>query len=333
MSPRIAIAACFVLSVGAAPNEAVCFNRAGGRHPYDNLRRYLRSGAALSQDITVEHKGHGSDGYPVAESPYFRIVHNHKTEVVEKVARAAEHVRVAIHRQWFGEAPYDWEGRCTIHLYSSHFSYSYLTNQPGSLGHARSFTTQRYVGQRSIHIPANVPGFLEDVLPHEITHTVMAIRFNGRTPRWANEGMAMLSESAEARERFQDQLRDCWRKDDLFAPEVVMHTNEQRHIMTVEYYAQSMSLVEFFVAEKGRRTFVRFLRDSIRTSYAAGLKKHYSIHSFAELERRWRAFAFPVSQSRRAPQGLTGGSHGGDKPRRSRRCTTPSAALRALGER
>jgi hypothetical protein len=78
---------------------------------------------------------------------------------------------------------------------------------------------------------------------------------------------------------------------------------EDEQTNTLEYYAQSMSLVEFFVAERGRQAFTKFLGDSLVVGYEAALKTHYGIMSFAELERRWSAFAF--ARIAQPPAGLT----------------------------
>jgi hypothetical protein len=103
------------------------------------------------------------------------------------------------------------------------------------------------------------------------------------------------------------------RNDELFALEILMQTTDFRHIACQEYYAQSMSLVEFFIVQKGRKAFAEFLSDGTRTNYETAMKKHYGIMNFAELNQRWVEFAFP-SSSEMAPQDVATATHRLDIP-------------------
>jgi hypothetical protein len=273
--------------------------------------------------VKVRHLGRNAQGKQVAESDHFRIVHEQKPAFVEKIARAAERARRDVHHQWFGDSPYEWDGKCVIYLYATHKQYVKKTKQSNALAHARSWVQGRYVMGRSVSLACDVPGLFEDVLPHEVTHSVMANRFNGETPRWADEGMAVLSESSASLEKWRRRLAAYRQKEELFDLEVLMQTEEARQTDCLEYYSQSASLVAFLAAQNGRPAFARFLGDSLRTSYKAALKKHYGIGSFGELNRHWAAYAFPVR--RPAPAGpiaalppplksrREGGSRGGQR--------------------
>jgi hypothetical protein len=258
--------------------------------------RVLERSAGSHPRVAVRHLGRNYLGNLVVESAHFRVVHSQTPQLMEKVARLAEATRARINRKWFGDTPYEWDGKCTIYLFANHKLYARMTKQSGALAHADVEMSAGFVNNRSISLPCDVPGVFEDVLPHEVTHAVMANRFNGQTPRWADEGMANLSETAASREVRHKCLAAARQKGDLFAVEVLLQTQDRRHINCLEYYAQSMSLVEFFVAQRGRHTFCRFLKDSIQGSYEEALKKHYDIHSFRELNQRWLAFAFPAAE-------------------------------------
>src|SRR5262249_21315141 len=58
------------------------------------------------------------------------------------------------------------------------------------------------------------------------------------------------------------------------------------------FYAQSVSLVEYLSSLKGPQEFTAFLRDGLRGGYEPALKKHFGIDSYADLDRRWNAYAF-----------------------------------------
>ena len=51
---------------------------------------------------------------------------------------------------------------------------------------------------RRIDVRADASDWSNAALPHELTHVVLGERFGGHAlPRWADEGIAMLSESRE----------------------------------------------------------------------------------------------------------------------------------------
>ncbi len=123
-----------------------------------------------------------------------------------------------------------------------------------TLGHMRTLDWGG-VFLRSIHIPCNGPNLVIDVLPHEVSHSVMAVRFQGRTPRWADEGMAMLAETPASIQDCVGRLPRYRKQDGLFAIEVLMQTEEADHYASMEYYAQSTSLVQYLTSLKGPRVY------------------------------------------------------------------------------
>jgi putative heme iron utilization protein len=145
---------------------------------------------------------------------------------------------------------------------------------------------------RSIHLPCKEANSVVDVLPHEVSHSVMAVRFQGRAPRWADEGMAMLAETPVSILECVGKLPRYRREEGLFALEILMQTREADHFNTMEYYAQSTSLVQFFASQKGPQAFTKFLRQYIHKGAQPALKDHYGIQDYADLEKRWQAFAF-----------------------------------------
>jgi len=46
------------------------------------------------------------------------------------------------------------------------------------------------------------------------------------------------------------------------------------------------------VAQSGKQTFTKFIRDSLVIGYERAMKSHYGIQNYADLERRWREYAF-----------------------------------------
>jgi hypothetical protein len=241
--------------------------------------------------VVVRHLDKKQDGYKVAETTHFRILHDQGKPIVEKIGEAAEMTRALVQRKWFGEEATDWDGKCSIYLHANREKYSAKTGMKNTLGHMRTLDWGG-VFLRSIHLPCQEPNLVADVLPHEVSHSVMAIRFQGRTPRWADEGMAMLAETPESVQECVDRLPRYRKKDALFAVEVLMQTEEADQLNTMEYYSQSTSLVQFLTARKSPQAFTQFLRTYVSKGAEPALKQHYGIQGYADLEQRWQTFAF-----------------------------------------
>ena len=218
--------------------------------------------------------------------------------VVEKVGQIAELTRTSLQRKWFGDEGTDWDGQCAIYLHGNRENYAARTKMDKTLGHMHTLSLDG-VFLRSIHLPLQDASQVIDVLPHEVSHSVMAVRFQGRTPRWADEGMAMLAETPASLKDCLDRLPRYRRTDALFSLEVLTQTEEADQMNTMEYYAQSTSLVQFLTSLKGPRAFTDFLRTYIMKGAEPALMQHYAIRGYSDLEKRWQAFAF-AKKARRA---------------------------------
>ena len=63
------------------------------------------------------------------------------------------------------------------------------------------------------------------------------------------------------------------------------------------FYVESVSVVDFLVAEKGPQEFVHFLRDAAKSGLDAALQKHYDCRTVTMLEERWRTKMFSAAAS------------------------------------
>jgi hypothetical protein len=266
------------ISLAHAQSSRPAADKAGGDEP----------------SIAVRHLG-DQDDWRVAETANFRLLHQHSRTLAEAVLRTAEHARTAQLRKWFDESGKNWEPKCRIFLYSSGEAYGEATGAPVTPGggHTDIRAEEGRVLSRCIHVHGTRTFLLKGVVPHEVTHAVLAGRLSsGRVPRWADEGMAIL---AEAQPHIDIHLRYLprWRADDaLYSMRTLVEMRDypEPHALGV-FYAQSVSLVDFLTRQKGAERFAAFVRDGECDGYAASLRKHYG-WSFAELDRHWRRHAF-----------------------------------------
>jgi hypothetical protein len=246
-----------------------------------------------------------SRGWSVAETTNFRVYHNQPRDLAERTARVAEKTRADMFRKWFGETGDAWTPKCDLYIHRSADDYAQQTGAPAnSPGHSTFQSDSGRVVIRRIDLHADDTNMLIAVLPHETTHVVLAGKFGDQPPpRWADEGMAVLTEPREKIDRHLRMLPHHSRERQLFWLRELMEQTypqpqqnqypEARRIGA--FYAQSVSLVEFLSQQKGPREFTQFLRDGLRGGYETALKKHYDIKDFSELEKRWRSHAFKNS--------------------------------------
>jgi hypothetical protein len=248
--------------------------------------------------VPVAHRGE-QNGWFVAESANFRLFHQQSRSLAEVVLRKAEQARAVQQRKWFGAVGADWEPKCRICLYPTSAAYSEATGAPPNPGggHTDIRAEDGRVFDRCIHLHGARELLLSGVLPHEVTHAVLAGRFGGeRVPRWADEGMAIL---AETQPRIDLHLRQLprFRQDELLlAARELIEMRDYPHPRTIPiFYAQSVSLVDFLFQEKGAKCFTAFVRDGAHDGYAVSLRRHYG-WSFAELDRRWQRHTFHTGE-------------------------------------
>ena len=248
---------------------------------------------ATPQVFVRHHDRSGEEDWSVAETANFRIFHNQSPALAQKVAQVAEQTRTAMFRKWLARAGADWNSPCMMYVYATGADYQQATGAASSPGHSTIERRDGGVVGRRIDVHCDEPTMLAAVLPHETTHVVLADEFGVRPlPRWADEGMAVLTEPRPGSAITSSSCLRCSRDGQLFAVrELVELEDYPASHSTLAFYAQSTSVVEFLAAQKGPPTFIRFLHQGMGTGYESALK-HYYGWDFDELERRWQRHAF-----------------------------------------
>ena len=255
-----------------------------------------RRSAAQGPALSVRHYPRGSDGWSRSETPNFRVYHNQPQEVAEQTALIAERTRSDMGRKWFGGLKEDWNPRCDLFLHASAQDYSRVTGVAvNSPGHSSIRSEGPRVLSRRIDLHCeDAANMLKAVLPHETTHVILAGQYGEQpVPRWADEGIAVLTEPRDKVERHLRNLTRCRQETTLFHVKQLMQLAdypEPRRISA--FYAQSVSLVDFLTAQKGPQVLTDFLRDAQKTGYEAALGRHYDFRTFDDLQQRWSQQAF-----------------------------------------
>lgn len=259
------------------------------------LREKMREALASA---TVKHTPREGAGWAVVETANFRLFHATTPEVAERAARLAEAARTAMARKWLGAVPANWTPRCDVYLHPTVKGYTAAGGSSAAPGHSSISLDKAEAGKvvsRRIDLRLDDPNVFTASLPHETTHVVLAGHFGKHhLPRWADEGIAVLS---EGRDRVGLHLRNlpAFRRLEgkLFRLETLVKLEDYPDAERITpFYAQSVSLVELLVTKKGAPTLVKFIRDGLEGGYEAALKKHYGMESFGALEEEWLQHAF-----------------------------------------
>ena len=231
--------------------------------------------------------------WQILESAHFRVSHLNP-KLAEQVIKVAEKVRRDQTRRWSGSLPpAPWQPKCEIYLYPSAQQYAQMTGQPAdSPGFSTMGMNEGQVISRRVSLRTDHDGLLLAVLPHEVTHVILADFFpDQQIPRWADEGMAVLTEPVAEQQRRATDLVDPLNKNLLFTMTDLMNMDYPDNAYWSLYYAQSVSLTRFLVEQGTPAQFIQFLQGSQKRGVEAELRRTYKIDGFQDLQARWVVYA------------------------------------------
>ncbi len=228
-----------------------------------------------------------------AQSQNF-IVSADSTQFAQQVAQAAERYRRELALSWLGRELPPWTGPCPIHV---------TTGRQLGAGGATSFSfAEGQPHSWHMEVQGSRERVLDSVLPHEITHTILATHFGRPLPRWADEGAATSVEDVSERAKQEKLLLRFLTTDRGIAFNHMFAMKEYpRDILPL--YSQGYSLARFLIAQHGRRTYVDYLADGMRwNNWTAATRKHYGYSSLADLQQTWLGWVRKGSPDRSPTQ-------------------------------
>lgn len=145
----------------------------------------------------------------------------------------------------------------------------------------------------SIH-QDNARNHLSQLLPHEVTHVILAELIPGKVaPRWIDEGLACLSEDRETIGRYIHRALQALRTNTILSTQYVMERSEYPEPNARElFYSQSVALTSFLLSLGKASQFVCFAHHALShgSSYEQALGRYYAISTYAACDiafRRW----------------------------------------------
>jgi tetratricopeptide (TPR) repeat protein len=230
----------------------------------------------------IKHLPEKDQGWSVCETAHFRIYHL-DAQVAEQVAQIAEVTRAAVIRKWLGTDA-GWQQRCQIYVHATADSYHRSTGAsataPGHSDYDADKNDASVIHYRRVFLRADHPHMLTAILPHEVTHVIL----NGQVgrkllPRWADEGMAVLSEPYARIEMHLEPLSQAYRDGKALSVQELLSVQDYPadRSKIACFYGQSVCLVEMLTNLKGPQAFVTFMRDANRHGETVALERHYGL--------------------------------------------------------
>ncbi|MGD9126274.1 MAG: hypothetical protein PVH19_02750 [Planctomycetia bacterium] len=210
------------------------------------------------------------------------IVQTNDPLLARQIAEAAEQYRSRLSVSWLGESIPNWSSPCVMKV---------RVGRHLGAGGATTFLFDRgeVYGWR-MTIQGSRERIFDSVLPHEITHMILASHFRQPLPRWADEGAATSVEcSSERQKQYQSLHQFLTTGRGIAFNRMFAMTEYPSDIMPL--YAQGFSLTEYLIQQKGRREYIRFLESAIQNGdWSGALQKHYGVDTLGRLQTNWLAW-------------------------------------------
>jgi hypothetical protein len=228
-----------------------------------------------------------------ATSANFRVTNRHPGHDARLIGERCEQWRAALKAYWCEQELRTWSPRCEVVVHPSQASYLAAVGA----GAGQTFGSSYIEFARSKQVQRRQIDFRGDsqhgaaAVPHELTHVVLADLLGGRQPpRWADEGMAMLADTAAKRRLHERDLQAGLAQRTAFrAVELLTLDSYPQPSRVPAFYGQSCSLTAFLVSREKPARFVVFLRQSAEQGYDAALRDCYAIENVQQLEQLWNA--------------------------------------------
>jgi hypothetical protein len=229
--------------------------------------------------------------WQVSKSTHFNIFYKNAPEdTVNELINVAEECYDSIANE-LGFSRFDfwtWDNRAKIYLFDDQKEYLKATQSFAWSG------GQVYIGAKLIQSYVGAPGFLRNVLPHELAHIILTEAVgpnNPAVPLWLQEGVATYQEKdIHSTKAF---LVDKINAGDYFDLNTL--TNFQMKNASSEkvrlFYAESYSLVKYLISDFGKEKFVDFCRD-LRDNHNLmhALDRVYAFKDFHDFQESWKNF-------------------------------------------
>lgn len=236
---------------------------------------------ALSFSVSVQAQGLFHRGQAVVRTENF-IVTASDQAWANQVAQEAERQRRDLAIHWLGSPLPKWSAPCPVVVIAG--------PRLGAGGQTSYSMGRGSVGGWQMEVKGTKERILDSVLPHEITHTILAshfAKFGKPVPRWADEGACTTVEHSSERNKHDHFLIEFLAQG-RGLPFATMFTLKDYPADMLPLYAQGYSVVSFLLAQGGPRQFIQFLEDGLRTeNWVMAVERNYGYPKIGKLQTAW----------------------------------------------
>lgn len=233
-----------------------------------------------------------SGAWKVVDSPNFCCRGQLADGDMKRLAECCEAWRSRLRTLWITGAKVDtWIPKCEVYVHPNQGDYNLALNRLGdvSVGSTMMNFDQGRVVFRRIDVRADANDWSNAALPHELTHVVLGERFGGRSiPRWADEGIAMLSESVEKHQvRLTNLQQLIARRQTLSLYELASLQRIPGPQQRDAFYGQSAGLASWMIHRSTPARFADFVDECQSQGMEKALRQHYQIEGMTGLQQEW----------------------------------------------
>ena len=212
------------------------------------------------------------------QTPNF-IIETKNPAQAKQYGDAAEHFRKQLAFEWLGEEMPRWGDRCPIKVT--------VGSRLGAGGATTFVFDHGEVFGWRMSIQGSHERVLDSVLPHEITHMILASYFRRPLPRWADEGAATSVEHHSERNRHRKMLLE-FLQSQRGIPFNAMFAMKEYPSDIMPLYAQGFSLAEYLIQQGGKRKFLAFVKDGLDGErWPDAIQHHYGYKNLGTLQNSW----------------------------------------------
>ena len=208
------------------------------------------------------------------------VVNARTAELAKRVGDTAEQCRNDLAILWLGETIRPWAKPCPIKV-----------DAGKNLG-AGGETSFTFAGGEVFDWKMKVQGseerICDSVIPHEVSHTIMATYFRQPVPRWIDEGAATAVEAGVEQASYRQMLVDYLRTGKGIPFNTMVRLKEYP-VDQMPFYAQGFSVCEYLIAVGGHRRLVEFAKVGIDTGdWSKAVQQYYGYENLGDLQLRWQ---------------------------------------------
>ncbi|MCU0709422.1 MAG: hypothetical protein MUF23_14120 [Pirellula sp.] len=236
-------------------------------------------GQAWSQVVPAGHQA--AVRRFVVETPHFRVFAA-DPGLAQEVGQMAEAYRKHLALHWLGQELAPWADKVPVTVQST-------PTMPAS-GETKYTLVAGVVRDFRMVVCGSRERILDSVLPHEMTHTVLATHFaraGKPIPRWADEGACTTVEDQSERNK-HDTMLVRFLSEGRGIPFASLFAMREYPRDMMPLYAQGYSLCAFLIAQGGPRQFIKFLERGMQDEdWVTAVSENYGYPKLGKLQTAW----------------------------------------------